>query len=63
MPIWQFQAQFCFKYRTLSMNVIFLFHLMIVFYQTLHPLLEDGCQGDETPEPHMKVLVYELLIK
>ncbi|KAJ8315842.1 hypothetical protein KUTeg_007992 [Tegillarca granosa] len=23
--------------------------------KTLHPLLEDGCQGDEKPEPHMKV--------
>nr|XP_034331576.1 E3 ubiquitin-protein ligase rnf213-alpha [Crassostrea gigas] len=23
--------------------------------KTLHPLLEDGCQGDETPEEHMKV--------
>ncbi|KAH3727158.1 hypothetical protein DPMN_053084, partial [Dreissena polymorpha] len=23
--------------------------------KTLHPLLDDGCQGDETPEPHLKV--------
>ncbi|KAK3096790.1 hypothetical protein FSP39_003301 [Pinctada imbricata] len=23
--------------------------------KTLHPLLEDGCQGDETPEPYKKV--------
>ena len=23
--------------------------------QALHPLLEDGCEGDEEPQPHMKV--------
>ena len=22
--------------------------------QTLHPLLEDGCEGNQTPEPYMK---------
>lgn len=24
------------------------------WFQTLHPLLEDGCLGNEKPEPHMK---------
>jgi hypothetical protein len=24
-------------------------------FQTLHPLLEDGCQGDEKPEKYKKV--------
>ena len=23
--------------------------------QALHPLLEDGCEGDEAPAPHKKV--------
>jgi len=30
---------------------------MLHYFQTLHPLLEDGCQGDEKPEPHMKVVI------
>ena len=29
--------------------------MFIVCPQALHPLLEDGCEGDEEPQPYMKV--------
>ena len=34
-----------------------LFHLPVhlLFLQTLHPLLEDGCEGDDEPLPYKKV--------
>ena len=32
---------------------IFITYVKIL--QTLHPLLEDGCEGDEEPEPYKKV--------
>ena len=30
-------------------------HILLLCHQTLHPLLEDGCEGDEEPAPYKKV--------
>lgn len=30
-------------------------YLCFFLLKTLHPLLEDGCEGDEEPAPHKKV--------
>ena len=44
-----------YRYLRKAKGSKWLINVVYTLFQSLHPLLEDGCQGDEEAEPYKKV--------